>query len=213
MSANQTLIHCPACNREISILAESCPGCGIPFGSKQRSRHGVFYYVFFGTISLIATFFLLGFFGLFGTVFLGSFMSARESAREVAQQQASRTNDAASRLAEAQRRRQLEKEEEARATQKAADDFARIRQDAYDLARIQKDEEFKAATIKFLKEKAAEGGPMSQYRLAEKYLKGDGVPADLDQAKFWLQCSCTNGYAEASNLLHKIQSGGITAKQ
>jgi len=81
-----------------------------------------------------------------------------------------------------------------------------------DAAQAKKDEQGKAAAIKFLKEKAAEGAPMSQYRLAEKYLKGDGVPIDMQQAKFWLQCSCTNGYADASNLLHKIQIESLTSK-
>lgn len=76
---------------------------------------------------------------------------------------------------------------------------------ANDLIQSKKDQQGKVAAIKFLQEKAAEGAPMSQYRLAEKYLKGDGVPIDIEQAKFWLQASCTNGYSEASNLLQKIQ--------
>lgn len=75
-----------------------------------------------------------------------------------------------------------------------------------DLIQSKRDSESKSATIKFLKEKAAEGAPMAQYRLAEKYLKGDGVPRDVEQAKFWLEASCTNGYVEASNLLHKIKN-------
>jgi hypothetical protein len=79
-------------------------------------------------------------------------------------------------------------------------------------AQSKKNEQGKVAAIKFLKEKAAEGAPMAQYRLAEKYFKGDGVPIDIGLAKFWLQASCTNGYAEASNLLQKIQFGQITAK-
>jgi len=78
---------------------------------------------------------------------------------------------------------------------------------ADDAIKAKKDEQGKIAAIKFLKEKAAEGAPMSQYRLAEKYLKGDGVPMDVEQAKFWLQCSCTNGYADATNLLQKVNRG------
>jgi TPR repeat protein len=102
----------------------------------------------------------------------------------------------------AEAKQRSENYQKAMAVQKAADD----------LAKAKKDEQGKTAAIKFLKEKAAEGAPMSQYRLAEKYLKGDGVPMDIEQAKFWLQCSCTNGYAEASNLLQKIQREQLTAK-
>ncbi len=69
-----------------------------------------------------------------------------------------------------------------------------------------------AATIKFLQDKAAEGSPMAQYRLGEKYVKGDGVEANLELAKFWLQAACTNGSIEASNLLSKLQSGQITVR-
>jgi hypothetical protein len=193
---NPTLIHCPACNREISVLAESCPGCGIPFGAKRQSGHGVFYYVFFGTISLIATVFILGFIGCFGTLFVGSVAVAKHQAERQATEQA-RAAEEAERQAhiEALAQQEAKAREQAEAEKKANDD----------LIKSKKEEQTKSATIKFLSEQAILGMPMAQYRLAQKYIAGDGVAMDLDRARFWLEASCTNGYAEASNLLQKMQ--------
>jgi hypothetical protein len=99
--------------------------------------------------------------------------------------------------AKAKAKERAENYRNAMATQKAAADAAQAK----------KEEQGKAAAIKFLKEKAADGGAMSQYSLAQKYLKGDGVPIDVEQAKAWLRASCTNGYSDACALLQKIAVG------
>lgn len=55
---------CADCGKEVSIHAESCPHCGAAF--VKRKHHGVFFYVFCGTLSLIATGLIL----CFGLAFL-----------------------------------------------------------------------------------------------------------------------------------------------
>jgi len=52
-AASPNLRRCGDCSREVSILAESCPNCGATFAT--RKKHGVFFYVFWGVISLIGT--------------------------------------------------------------------------------------------------------------------------------------------------------------
>lgn len=46
---------CADCGQTVSVHAEACPHCGASFGKK----HGVFYYMSFGVISLLAALFLL----------------------------------------------------------------------------------------------------------------------------------------------------------
>ena len=50
---NPNLRKCKDCGKDVSINAEVCPHCGAPFIS--RKKHGVFFYVFWGVISLMAT--------------------------------------------------------------------------------------------------------------------------------------------------------------
>ncbi len=52
-AANPNLRRCADCGREVSIRAESCPNCGATF--VRKTKHGVFFYVFWGVISLIVT--------------------------------------------------------------------------------------------------------------------------------------------------------------
>lgn len=206
---NAKLIPCPVCAREVSIQAGSCPNCGhplrlvFPHETQPRRQHGIFYYVFFGTVSVFLTLFILGFIGCLGPIAIGSFMAAKQKAehRQVEQKQAEVV--AQRQAAEnAAAQKQIEEDRQAEAQRKAEDD----------LAKAKKTEQTKAATTKFLFDQAILGGPMAQYRLAQKYIAGDGVPLDLNRAKFWLQCSCTNGYADGCTLLQKIQSGQMTSK-
>lgn len=216
---NANLTRCPVCAREVSIHAESCPGCGQPFRSvppreistyeRSRKQHGIFYYAFFGTISVMLTIFILGFIGCLGPLAIGSFMAAKQKAerQQVEQKQAAEVADRQAAVSAAAQK-QIEEDQRIEAQRKAAEE----------LAKSKHDQETKSATIKFLSDQAILGRPMAQYRLAEKYISGDGVSIDLDRAKFWLQASCTNGYSEASNLLQKIErqglpsSGQITSK-
>lgn len=56
--ANPNLTQCWDCGREVSKRAESCPHCGAIL--VRRKKHGVFFYVFWGVISLIAAGLILG---------------------------------------------------------------------------------------------------------------------------------------------------------
>lgn len=55
---------CRDCGSPVSPRAKTCPRCGA-FFSKDPPRHGVFYYVFWGVVSLAITFFILGVVGFF----------------------------------------------------------------------------------------------------------------------------------------------------
>jgi predicted RNA-binding Zn-ribbon protein involved in translation (DUF1610 family) len=86
-----TLRPCADCYKEISIHAEFCPHCGSPVNPKKR--HGVFFYVFWGVVSLIATvvvlFVVAGltsgvFSGLHGSIALTQ--SDKESAKTILSQ-------------------------------------------------------------------------------------------------------------------------------
>jgi hypothetical protein len=50
---NPNLRTCADCGKEVSIHAEACPHCGAAVA--KRKHHGVFFYVFWGVMSLIAT--------------------------------------------------------------------------------------------------------------------------------------------------------------
>src|SRR5436190_18171964 len=47
------LRRCPDCGKEVSVHAESCPHCGAPV--LKQKRRGVFFFVFWGVVSLIVT--------------------------------------------------------------------------------------------------------------------------------------------------------------
>ena len=59
------MILCGECKQQVSSAADSCPHCGNPL----KSKRGIFYYVFWGTLSLVITVNLLaiGFFFLTAT--------------------------------------------------------------------------------------------------------------------------------------------------
>lgn len=46
---------CRDCGGQVSVHADNCPHCGASF----KKRHGVFFYVFWGVVSLFATIFIL----------------------------------------------------------------------------------------------------------------------------------------------------------
>lgn len=66
---NLSLRRCADCGKEVSVHAELCPHCGAPF--VQRRRRGVFFFVFWGVISLMATVVILA----LGFAVLGGFLS------------------------------------------------------------------------------------------------------------------------------------------
>lgn len=53
---------------------------------------------------------------------------------------------------------------------------------------------------------ASNGYPSFQIEVAKRYLDGNGVEANRDLAIHWLRAACTNGEAQASNLLAKAQA-------
>ena len=76
---------------------------------------------------------------------------------------------------------------------------------AADEAQRKRKQESDAKVLEFIKRKAGEGSGSYQVRLAERYLKGDGVPVDEGLAKFWLGCACTNGESTATNMLKELR--------
>lgn len=72
---------CRDCGGQVSIHADACPHCGASF----KKRHGVFFYVFWGVVSLFATIFILWillvvFLGI-GFVAVPAFVAARHESQ------------------------------------------------------------------------------------------------------------------------------------
>lgn len=79
--SSKNLRVCKDCGKSISVHAELCPHCGASF----KKRHGVFFYVFWGVVSLFATVFILWivlavFLGI-GFVAVPAFVAARHEAQ------------------------------------------------------------------------------------------------------------------------------------
>lgn len=51
---------------------------------------------------------------------------------------------------------------------------------------------------------AAQGDVVAQYNLGLMYLNGLGVPADANQARYWVGQSAVQGYPKAKVLLEKL---------
>jgi predicted RNA-binding Zn-ribbon protein involved in translation (DUF1610 family) len=83
---------CKDCGHQVSIHADTCPYCGAAF--MRRSQHGVFYYVFWGVVSLGITAFILGVCLPALIVGIGIFSSARFKAQNDAKLKAIHTTDA-----------------------------------------------------------------------------------------------------------------------
>ncbi len=80
-NSSKNLRVCADCGHQVSRHADACPHCGASF----KKRHGVFFYVFWGVVSLFATIFILW---ILAVVFLGigfvavpAFMAARHEAQ------------------------------------------------------------------------------------------------------------------------------------
>lgn len=84
------LRNCNDCGRAVSVHAESCPHCGAAFVT--RKDHGVFYYVFWGVISLAVTLFLLFVVVPLALLAFGIALPAFNNARHEAQLRASGSN-------------------------------------------------------------------------------------------------------------------------
>jgi hypothetical protein len=68
----------------------------------------------------------------------------------------------------------------------------------------QSPEETAQKVLDFHKRMAASGSPAYQLKMAERFLTGDGVERDLDQARHWLQKSADGGNEEAAAKLKVI---------
>ncbi|MEW6305080.1 MAG: SEL1-like repeat protein [Verrucomicrobiota bacterium] len=62
-----------------------------------------------------------------------------------------------------------------------------------------------AKVIEFQIKRAEEGAPSAQYDLAQRYLKGDGVPKDEAEAFRWLAAAAKNGHTVAQARLKDLQ--------
>jgi hypothetical protein len=80
--ANLKLRRCADCEKEVSIHAEFCPHCGARFVKKKQ--RGVFFYVFWGVMSLILTCLLIVTGLLVFSGFLAGFFAAVNHQRETA---------------------------------------------------------------------------------------------------------------------------------
>ena len=77
-------------------------------------------------------------------------------------------------------------------------------------ARANPSEQNKAETLRkaveFQMKRAAEGSPTFQCELGVSYLKGEGLPQDLDLARTWLQVAANQGNQQAAAKLRELQS-------
>lgn len=63
-----------------------------------------------------------------------------------------------------------------------------------------------AATLKFYQELAEKGDASGQYRMGIRYLKGDGVPKDLDKARDYLSTATAQGNQDAAAELARLSA-------
>jgi len=80
-NSSKNLRVCKDCGKTISVHAEFCPHCGATY----KRKHGVFFYVFWGVVSLFITFFILWillvvFFGI-GFFAVPAFVTARHDSQ------------------------------------------------------------------------------------------------------------------------------------
>jgi TPR repeat protein len=59
--------------------------------------------------------------------------------------------------------------------------------------------------VEFQKKRAAEGVASAQYDLGVRYLKGDGVEKNLDEARKWLDASAKQGNSMAAKKLEDLK--------
>ena len=63
-----------------------------------------------------------------------------------------------------------------------------------------------AATLKFYQERAEKGDAYGQYRMGLRYLKGEGVPKDLDKARDYLSKAAAQGNEDAAAELARLSA-------
>jgi predicted RNA-binding Zn-ribbon protein involved in translation (DUF1610 family) len=76
-NSSKNLRICKDCGKTISVHAEFCPHCGASY----KRKRGVFFYVFWGVISLIATGIILTFVVIFLGVGIPAFVAARHGSQ------------------------------------------------------------------------------------------------------------------------------------
>jgi hypothetical protein len=82
-NSSKNLRVCKDCGKTIGVHAESCPHCGATY----KKKHGVFFYVFWGVVSLIATVVILCVAALFLLgIGLPAFVQGYQKARATASQ-------------------------------------------------------------------------------------------------------------------------------
>jgi TPR repeat protein len=67
--------------------------------------------------------------------------------------------------------------------------------------------------IEFQQQRAEKGSPTAQYDLGMRYLTGDGLEADLQLAKKWLQAAAKQGHKMAAKRLEEISAWEAAAKR
>lgn len=72
------------------------------------------------------------------------------------------------------------------------------------LAQEKKNRETEANTVKWVRDQADAGDAFSQFRMGERYLKGDGVEKDDSLAKKYLTKASAQGNQDARDLLAKM---------
>lgn len=92
---SKNLRTCADCGHQVSRNADACPQCGASF----KRRHGIFFYVFWGVISLFATIFILWillmvFLGV-GFVAVPAFVAARHESQARTESQTSNSAEVA----------------------------------------------------------------------------------------------------------------------
>jgi hypothetical protein len=70
-----------------------------------------------------------------------------------------------------------------------------------------------AAALKFNQDQAAAGNPAGQYRLAQRYLVGDGVETNVDQARELFAAAARQGHSEAAAALARLASAPTAAPE
>jgi len=74
-NSSKNLRVCKDCGKAISVHAEFCPHCGATY----KRKHGVFFYVFWGVVSLIATVIILTLVLIFLGVGIPAFFGAKQA--------------------------------------------------------------------------------------------------------------------------------------
>jgi hypothetical protein len=67
---------------------------------------------------------------------------------------------------------------------------------------------YQRGRILYLRWAARQGHPSAQYRLAERYYYGDGVPEDTQQAVHWYQTAALQRYRRAERKLARLYERG-----